>query len=498
MDKQKVEILLIIVILLGIGLRLYQLDNQSLWIDEVMRLNIAMQSSFADLISANYKWDSQPPFYHILTKAWMKFGEGDFWLRVLPLIFGVMTIPLIYALATNFYNEQAGLLAALLLSISPFHIWHSQDANMYSLLIFLTVLSFYCTLRILKDKRSIWSIGYIFAILFGLYTHYYFASVVVAANLFVFLSYKKYSYRLRYWIFLQIGIGFLILPDLWFFHKLTQAFYETGVQHRDFSLWALPYTFFVFANGYSFGPSINELRSLSINFIVGNYTYIIAPVFLLFIVLIVAGFLKLRFHHREKIWFIITMILTPVLFVIAGALIIFPQYNVRYAFGGFPVFYLLLSMGILYFKNKIYRYIVVMALVIISFFSLGNYYFNAKYYKDDSKAVAQHIKYLLQENDAILVCQIKTPFEYYFGRKENVYGVYENDLDSVDFYKKTGHMLSKYDRLWLVYARPWAVDPDGNLIQFLNGIYKKEEERSFPGVKLFLFSKQNTNFKVVS
>ncbi|MFQ5822497.1 MAG: glycosyltransferase family 39 protein [bacterium] len=489
MSKNKEYLLLFVIILLGLVLRLYRLDNQSLWIDEVMRLNIATQNSISDILSVNYKWDSQPPVYHLLNHWWLKISQRVFWIRTLPLIFGVMTIPLIYALGAYYFNKKVGLLAAFILSLSPFHVWHSQDANMYTLLIFLTVLSIYSMLKILDEKRLIWYIVYICATLLGLYTHYYFSSVVIATNLFVFLFFKKYSYRIRFWIITQIGIGLLTLPDIWFFLKLTTPFYDMGVQGRGFTFWSFPYTFFTFINGYSIGPAPNELHSsLSINFVMGKYAYIILPIFLVISFLVLAGFLRLKSFDKVAFWFIILITLIPVLFIMAGVMIVFPKYNVRYAFGGFPTLCLLLSIGVHYFKNKVYQSLILTIFIAMSLFSLSNYYYNTKYHKEESRAAAQYIHSHIKNNDAILVSLIKEPFKYYFGEERNVYGVYGNDLDSSDGYDKLDQILGKHNRLWLVYARAWITDPKGDLLKHLNRTYKMKQVKSFPGVKVFLFS----------
>ena len=50
------------------------------------------------------------------------------------MVFGVLTIPLVYALGRTIRDHRLGIVAALLFAISPFQVWYSQEARGYSLL----------------------------------------------------------------------------------------------------------------------------------------------------------------------------------------------------------------------------------------------------------------------------------------------------------------------------------------------------------------------------
>ena len=423
--EKKRTIILLGIVALALLLRLFRLAHQSLWLDEVMRINLASHTSFIDLLKGNYAWDSQPPFYLILLHFWLKISHNTFWIRLLSVLFGVASVPAIYFLGERLFSKKIGLLAAFLLAISAFHIWHSQDANMYSLLMLFAILSIYSTILIFQEDKFIWYIAYLISSGLGLYTHYYFSGLIIALNLFMFIFFKQSKCKIRNWILLQIALGIIIIPDFYYFFELTKSFYNQAIYKKIFSLWAFPYTFFLFATGYSLGPSVRELQSnLSILFVLKQYFLEILISGLIFLVLSGAGFLKLIKSYKKEKWGIIIIILfIPVIFAILGNIFVFPKYNVRYVSTAFPAFCILLASGLLFFRKNAVRFLMLFLLIGIDFYSLYGFYFNPKYFKEDSKSAAAYIKSNMNKSDAIIVTEIKEPFEYYFGRKEQIYGI---------------------------------------------------------------------------
>jgi len=82
----------------------------------------------------------------------------------------VLGVVLLYALARRLVGKRTALLAALLLAVSPIHVWHSQDTRMYSLLFALAVLSSYLLLRALSRPRPLAWLAYGVAVAAAVYT----------------------------------------------------------------------------------------------------------------------------------------------------------------------------------------------------------------------------------------------------------------------------------------------------------------------------------------
>ena len=104
--EKKWLIILLIIICVGSFLRIYKLSNQSFWIDEAAAIQKSSKLPSLD----NFKswvipWMS-PPFYNLLLHFWIiLFGESEFAVRSLSVIFGILTILVVY-----FVGAGAGLM----------------------------------------------------------------------------------------------------------------------------------------------------------------------------------------------------------------------------------------------------------------------------------------------------------------------------------------------------------------------------------------------------
>jgi uncharacterized membrane protein len=117
----------------------------------------------------------------LLLHGWLDvFGNTVRSARALSLVFFIGTIIGTYILgAYSFKNRRIGVFAAILVALSPFTNWYGSEARMYSMLAFMTVFSQYFFLKLVEEgRRSQWLAYTIFAIL-GIYTHYFFAFVLV-------------------------------------------------------------------------------------------------------------------------------------------------------------------------------------------------------------------------------------------------------------------------------------------------------------------------------
>ena len=115
------------------------------------------------------------------------------------------------------YRPLPATTAALLLGLSPYAIWHAQDARMYAMSLALTTAAVVFGLEALERRHWPWAVAYILAAILALYTHYYAVFVLVALNLFVLL-WMEFSRRMRPmfipWLLWQILVVAFYLPWL--------------------------------------------------------------------------------------------------------------------------------------------------------------------------------------------------------------------------------------------------------------------------------------------
>jgi mannosyltransferase len=163
--------LLLLTLLLAFALRLFHLERREIWYDEAFAALYAEK----DLGSLVYGTvtpvqgaaaDIHPLLYYFFLHGWMRIGQSPFVLRFPSVVFGILAVPLLACLARELFDSRTAILAALLAAVSPFHIWYSQEARMYSLLCLVSLGSLYFFVRAWKENR--WPHWVAFGVLTGL------------------------------------------------------------------------------------------------------------------------------------------------------------------------------------------------------------------------------------------------------------------------------------------------------------------------------------------
>jgi mannosyltransferase len=172
-------LVLILCLLIGFALRFYTFDKKSLWIDEIHTFNDS-RDSFKDQLKY-YKENPtnlHPPLFYILTHLLYPFPKPERDLRIIPLIFGTLSIPMIYFLSRSF-SPAIALPCTLCLTFMAYHIYFSQDGRMYSLIMVLGMMGLYFFIKHLKTSKK----GYLVwvAVCFAILLHTNYSSILFIA-----------------------------------------------------------------------------------------------------------------------------------------------------------------------------------------------------------------------------------------------------------------------------------------------------------------------------
>jgi uncharacterized membrane protein len=210
----KYGIALLGIVLIGAFLRVYHLGTQSIWLDEAFSVALA-KMTLPQMVQATAA-DVHPPFYYFLLHYWIiVFGTSESAVRLLSALFGILAIPMIYVVGRRLFNKEVGLVGALILALSSFNVYYSQETRMYSLMALLALLSMYFFLRFLQRSTLAVSAGYVLSTTLLVYTHNYGWFVVIAQNVYVvtllFLS-RNRTYSLKRWAELQAIVVVLFVP----------------------------------------------------------------------------------------------------------------------------------------------------------------------------------------------------------------------------------------------------------------------------------------------
>lgn len=184
--------------LLALLVRVWRLDWQPLWWDEGYSVYFATEP-FPRMLWLTAH-DIHPPLYYALLKVWyLPFGApSPVALRLLSVVLGAASVPALYWMARQYYADsvRTAWIAAILLAVSPMHLFYSQEVRMYALATLLAILSSGFLWRALRERIAggrLWLplALYSAASLALLYTLYYGALLLLAQAVWVIWLYWR-------------------------------------------------------------------------------------------------------------------------------------------------------------------------------------------------------------------------------------------------------------------------------------------------------------------
>ena len=180
------HVLLIAILVVGIALRLFRLNHQSLWLDEIGEGSVASTPFPRFFSEVRYGAGAAPLDYLAVKFMLALFGHGTTATRLWAFLCGSLVIFLTYRVGLEFFKSAAvGLIAAFMVSVSAFLIFYAQEARFYSLAALLGLLNLWAFNRAFtRDRRIDWIIfGLVVAL--GLYGHYFLAALVATEGVFL-------------------------------------------------------------------------------------------------------------------------------------------------------------------------------------------------------------------------------------------------------------------------------------------------------------------------
>ncbi|MEQ1856745.1 MAG: glycosyltransferase family 39 protein, partial [Longimicrobiales bacterium] len=152
--------------------------NSGLWFDEIWMLVESVRVPFTSLFTT-FESDNNHPLYSILTWPGVRlFGEHAWTLRLPAVLFGVASIGMMWTFARLVTDRAEAALATALLTVSYHHVWFSQNARGYTMLLFWTLAATYFLLKTYAGgARRDW-VMYALCLALATYTH---ASAVFVA-----------------------------------------------------------------------------------------------------------------------------------------------------------------------------------------------------------------------------------------------------------------------------------------------------------------------------
>ncbi|MGC8780392.1 MAG: glycosyltransferase family 39 protein [Anaerolineae bacterium] len=137
----------------GFALRIWEIGRKTLWLDEAFSVWLA-QHPLGEMLAWIARIDQHPPLYYVLLHFWIRLvGDGPAAVRLLSALLSTLTIPAVFLLGRRLLGPRGGLLAALILALSPFHVRFAQETRMYALLTLNATLALLALTYLLGSDR---------------------------------------------------------------------------------------------------------------------------------------------------------------------------------------------------------------------------------------------------------------------------------------------------------------------------------------------------------
>lgn len=490
------ELVLLAILSLGLFLRIYDLSNESLWLDEGYSIKVANLnlSKIAEETSQN---DTHPPLYYMILHFWIDlFGDSEFSTRFPSVIFGFFAILMIYKVGSLIFDKETGLLSSLLLGLSVFHIHYSQEVRMYSLLSLLTLFSMYFFIRLFKERSLMTLVGYILFTVLLMYTHVYGLFIIVAQSIYLatlcLLSKEVYKLHFKRWILLQLILIVLFTPWIGFLIVDISGLIQHGFWTPRPSIHSIIASFLEYAgSGYLLLPFLALL-----SFSIVNYGKIRSN----------SGW-KDSFKSTEsyrwnislsdvnKIYLLLMWLLTPIILPFTISRFLTPIYLTKYTIPASLAFYILVAKGIKNINSKYVKLAIISVIVVLSSRAVWIYY--TKIDKDQWREVASYIEKNARHEDLLVfnwyMCE-NWAFDQYYKRTDLIKKSFSKTpiYEDEENIKTLASTADGYNKVWYVKCLHQGYKDDKELIkQTLNESYDLSDYKKYIGIELYMFEKKS-------
>ena len=398
-DFKRPWIVILTLMITAVGISYALFLTQSLRLDEAQTL--WQTNRYPAGILHVVGQDVHVPLYHLMVHFWqLLFGNSIEVVRLFSLAFFVASIPVLFLIAQEMFgSKRISSLAATLFTLSPFMNWYGNEARMYSMLVFFTLLNQYYFVRLrTKSSALIW-LGYTLTAILGIYTHYYFGLVLVTQALFYLFNSTSFN-KGSLWKLLMSALLVLlaIAPWLLYVHHLGSISNSEPLLMRP----TLIDIFNTFAQ-YIFG-----IQSVPIN------SFIVALWPLIMLTWLFS--LEKRKDRSVDTRYLLLSVIVPIFLSFIISILVRPVFQERYLIYTLPAFSLLIAAMIDSYSDFTRRSIRI-GLIVCLLVALVVVRANPNTpTKEDYRAVAEHLHAEANPQDVVIVSAPFTiyPLEYYY------------------------------------------------------------------------------------
>lgn len=465
-SKYKYTAGLLLVVILAAFLRLLLLGHKTFHSDEGIIWWMAL---------GQIQQDSPPIYFWAFNWSIQLLGWREIAGRLPSVIYGVLTIPLVYAIGKSSFGRKFGLCGAFLSGISAYLISLSQEMRIYSLLGLEIILVFWLFLHVLKEEkvRVGWWVGLLLVGIAGQYTHCFFIFVLGYFGLVLVVTQGRHGWRnwVKYFGIMVIII-WLSLPELSQTLSVAggrQHIYAVDFFHLKMNLHRLLRSYFSFL----FGDYLTNLPGTIIPYLKTHLFHLVAASMMIgtgILIIILSFCTSIKIARSSGFDAIFMRIVIGMLAVFT---LLFSIVDVSSAAHLIIIYVPLLFMFTAFwaFRGGILKWIVGSLYLLLTVVSLISYY-QSPYFawdRSDWRGAGELLKQELKEDDAVQMLRARDAYytlKFYFPEMEgDIYYRPRHDPESagnqalVDWWDKTSS-LDKVEDLLKDHKRVWVVESD--------------------------------------
>ena len=351
--KHKFKYVFLFIFFIGLFLRIYNINFDDLWIDEMSTFWIANPNiNISESYKNNSSLELQSFFYNFIMRFYFQvFGYDVENSRYLSAVFSSLSILSVSYISYLISNKKSYLLTAFLISFNIFLISYAQELRAYSLVFFFISLSILFYLLILRSLN-------------------YFNIFFFILNILVAIFLHPFALILLFSIFTHIIINFFLKKNLFkqnhfkiFISSILFVFLVSSIYYIIHLKNLIPNS----SEAYFFleNPNFKFLTNMFFSKFFGSRS--IGILFLLLFLFAIIKLYKKILELREIFFLLIFFILSYIVPIIYGFLF-HPIIQAKYIIFVIISFVLIISDFINNLKNPIKNFLI----IFITIITLGN------------------------------------------------------------------------------------------------------------------------------
>ncbi|MHA1565514.1 MAG: glycosyltransferase family 39 protein [Alphaproteobacteria bacterium] len=495
--------LIIAVLGIALGLRLFGLTIHSLWFDEGYSIGLSGQENLAAFFSTLR--DGGPgqltqPLYFFILFFWQKVaGDSDTALRLLSALIGFGAVVVLFITARRAFGDRHALWAAAFAGMSSFSVYYSQEVRPYALMILLTTLLLWAYTEAtlaprLKPRHLLALTATAVLMMLGSVISMFVLATVALADL---AAWRRPGRWFITWLPAGIGSA-VVMVGYWLVWPSTNT-----VQGAPDPLLNLAYVPFGLIVGQTFGPSLDTLRGADKVAVVAQ----LWPRFVLLgiVVLAVAWRLRHLVIGGDKTGASLTQRRIAQAFAlmlggsyVVGAVLMFGlnfEWLPRRASYMLPMIALVVPLAVPMKGALVVRIAPIAGLIALNLFSLWIYFTDPAHRRDEYREAVAYITESAAPDSVTILAWGQPELTVHYGGGDIVPG--RSAVRGDDFLGEIQRLAGDHDVVRLMINREWNFNTNfarrnsGSMLETMDQAYELVGLEEFVAVKVYTFERKN-------